>query len=696
LNLVIAEKPSVAKAIASVLGAKDKKDGYYQGGNYIVSWCVGHLVELAQPDAYGEQYAKWMYADLPILPAQFKYVVPKDKKKQFAVLRELMKRPDVEDIVCATDAGREGELIFRLVYEYCKCRKPVKRLWISSMEDVAIREGFDRLRNGSEFEKLFASALCRANADWLVGINATRLFSVLYNQTLNVGRVMTPTLALIVSREADIQAFHVESFYVPEIDCGNFTASAERQKEQAVAERIRSTCDGQTATVASIEKQKKTTKPPRLYDLTTLQRECNRIFGFTAQQTLDYLQSLYEKKLVTYPRTDSQYLTEDMQGTAKSVIGLLLKKLPFAQDLSLTPDLKHVTDNSKVSDHHAIIPTVEISKADIGGLPAGERDVLILIASRLLCATASPHIFESATVALDCAGHCFTAKGRTILADGWKVIDRAFRSTLKSKPKEDSEDEKSLPELSEGQAFSKVSATIREGQTSPPKRYTEDTLLSAMECAGAEDMPDNAERKGLGTPATRAAIIEKLVKTGFVERQKKQLSPSQKGISLITILPDAVKSPALTAEWETMLKQVERGEMASDAFMDGITTMVSGLVKTYDSVLDEHKDLFSGPKGEAVGACPRCGQAVHEGKKGFYCANRDCAFVLWKDNRFFTSKKKTITKAVAAALLKEGRISMSGLFSEKTGKSYDAVVVMDDTGEKYVNFKLEFGKEKNK
>lgn len=692
-RLVIAEKPSVARAVAAVLGATAKKDGYLEGGGYLVSWCVGHLVELAQPDAYGEQYAKWRYADLPILPGQWQYVVPKDKKKQLAVLRELMKRPDVDAVVCATDAGREGELIFRLVYDYCKCKKPVKRLWISSMEDAAIREGFAALRDGADYERLYRAALCRAHADWLVGINATRLFSVLYGQTLNVGRVMTPTLALMVSREADILAFKKEPFYTPEIDCGGFTASGERLKDSAAAESIRAACDGGTATVLSVEKQKKTAQPPRLYDLTTLQRECNRLYGFTAQQTLDYLQSLYEKKLATYPRTDSQFLTEDMQATAGSIVNFLLLRMPFAKGASFTPNMKRVTDNSKVTDHHAVIPTAEIANADLDALPAGERDVLVLIAARLLCATAAPHVFEAVTAALDCAGHSFTAKGKTVLKDGWKAIDRAFRSTLKKKPdREDGEDEKALPDLAEGQRFEKVAASVREGQTKPPSRYTEDTLLSAMERAGAEDMPDDAERKGLGTPATRAATIEKLVKSGFVERQKKQLAPAQKGVSLITVLPDVVKSPALTAEWEAKLKQVERGELEAGAFMEGIAAMTRDLVKTYDKVLDEHKGLFTAPQGEAVGVCPRCGQQVRESKKGFFCESRDCAFALWKDNRFFAAKKKTLTKVIAVALLTEGRVSMSGLHSEKTGKTYDAVVVLDDTGGKYVNFKLEFEK----
>lgn len=550
MKLVIAEKPSVAMSLAAVLGANEKKDGYLEGNGYLVSWCVGHLLELAQPEAYKEQYAKWRYADLPILPTAWKYEVPKDKKKQLDLLCRLMKDSRVDSVVCATDAGREGELIFRLVYQYAKCKKPMERLWISSMEDAAIRDGFEHLRPGSSYDNLFDAALCRAGADWLVGINATRLFSVLYGVTLNVGRVMSPTLALLVQREAQIRNFKSKSFYVPEITCSGFTASGERQEEQEKAETIRLSCDGQPATVRSVEKQTKTVQPPRLYDLTTLQRECNRIYGYTAQQTLDYLQSLYEKKLATYPRTDSQYLTEDMQATAASLVLWLRDNLPFGKGCKGEPDIERVTDGSKVTDHHAIIPTVEIARTDLASLPSGERDVLTLLAARFLCATAQAHKFEAVTASLDCAGYNFLAKGKTVLQDGWKEADRLYRMGLKQKLEEKDNEDAALPELEENQTFSSVAASIREGKTSPPKHYTEDSLLAAMETAGAENMPEDAERKGLGTPATRAATLEKLVAVGFVERKKKQLLPTEKGVNLITVLPDNIKSPLLTAEWE--------------------------------------------------------------------------------------------------------------------------------------------------
>ena len=700
MKLVIAEKPSVAMSLAAVLGANEKKDGYLEGGGYMVSWCVGHLLELAQPEAYGEQYARWRYGDLPLLPETWKYEVPKDKKKQLDLLCRLMKDKRVDSVVCATDAGREGELIFRLVYQYAGCKKLMERLWISSLEDAALLDGFEHLRPGSDYDKLYDAAVCRAGADWLVGINATRLFSVLYGVTLNVGRVMSPTLALLIQREADIQAFTSKPFYVPEIACGGFTASGEKLSGKNEAEKIRMDCDGQAASVLSVEKQVKTVQPPRLYDLTTLQRECNRIYGYTAQQTLDYVQSLYEKKLATYPRTDSQYLTEDMQATAASLVLWLRDHMPFGKGCAGEPDINRVTDGSKVTDHHAIIPTVEIARTDLSELPSGERDVLTLIAARLLSATAQAHRFEAVTAVLDCRGNSFTAKGKTVLQAGWKEVECLYRMGLKqSSPEDDGSTDASLPMLQEGQVFETISAGIREGKTSPPKHYTEDSLLAAMETAGAGDMPEDAERKGLGTPATRAAILEKLVSAGFVDRKKKQLIPTEKGTNLITILPDNIKSPVLTAEWESMLKQVERGELAAGSSMGQIADMSRTLVKEHTAPEERFTGLFPDAKNngrKAVGTCPRRGVSVYEGKKGFFCDNQDCSFVLWKDNKFFSGKKKSITKSVAAALLKEGRVSISGLYSEKTGKTYDAVVLLDDTGGKYVNFKLEFPAKKGR
>ena len=694
MKLVIAEKPSVAMSLAAVLGATERKDGYLEGSGYLVSWCVGHLLELAQPEAYKEQYAKWRYEDLPILPENWKYEVPKDKKTQLALLCRLMKDKRVDSVVCATDAGREGELIFRLVYEYAGCKKPMERLWISSMEDAAIREGFDHLHPGSDYDKLYDAAVCRAGADWLIGINATRLFSVLYGVTLNVGRVMSPTLALLVQRESDIESFISKPFYVPEITCGGFTASGEKMTERSEAEKIRMDCDHNSAFVRSVEKQVKTIQPPRLYDLTTLQRECNRIYGYTAQQTLDYVQSLYEKKLATYPRTDSQYLTKDMQATAASLILWLRDNMPFGKGYAGEPDIDRVTDDSKVTDHHAIIPTVEIARTDLSELPSGERDVLTLLAVRLLCATTQVHRFEAVTAILDCQGYTFTAKGKTILQSGWKEVERIHRMSIRQSETEHKENEAvALPVLQEGQTFEAVSASLREGKTSPPKHYTEDTLLSAMETAGAEDMPEDAERKGLGTPATRAAVIEKLVATGFAERRKAKKSvrlvPTEAGVSLITVLPEQLQSPLLTAEWEHRLKEIEFGELGADEFLAGIRDMVAALVRDAAPV-DGAEVLF--PSGRpVVGKCPRCGAEVTESKNGYFCERRSCKFGLWRDNRFLAAKKISLTKKMASSLLTQGRAYASGIYSEKTGKTYDAFIVLEDDGARS-SYKLDFTK----
>ncbi|MCL2816073.1 MAG: DNA topoisomerase 3 [Oscillospiraceae bacterium] len=700
MKLVLAEKPSVGASIAAVLNAKKREDGFFIGSNgYIVSWCVGHLVEFAQADEYDLKYAKWKYADLPIIPAEWKYNIAKDKKKQLKIISDLMKRSDVDTVICATDAGREGELIFRLVYEYCKCKKPIQRLWISSMEEKAIADGFRNLKDGSEYDRLYKSALCRAQADWIVGINATRLFSVLYNATLNVGRVQSPTLALIVEREKEINAFVKEPFYTVELDCHSFTASGEKLKDRQAAEDIQAVCDGKTARITSVEKQEKSMLPPKLYDLTTLQREANRLYGFTSQQTLDYAQSLYEKKLATYPRTDSRYLTEDMAAGLPALIYDVAGAVPFTKGLSPFVDVRRVVDNKKVTDHHAIIPTQTMTKTDLSSLPTGEREILYMIAVRLICAVGDKHVYNETTVTVECENYIFKAKGKNVLKDGWKAVEQTFKDSLKNKPDDDGDDDKALPELNKGQVFEKVKAEVREGFTTPPKHFTEDTLLSAMECAGDfSDIPD-AERKGLGTPATRAAIIEKLVKTGFIERQKKSLIPLQKGISLITVLPEVIKSPALTANWEGMLKQIEKGEISNADFMDGIVDLTDGLVKTNSAPNPEYASLFGTPRqlqGEALGLCPRCGKSVYDGGKGFFCENKTCGFSLWKDNKFFTAKKKMLTAEIAAVLLKEGRVHMTGLYSEKTGKTYNAVITLDDSGGKWVNFKMEFENKKNK
>ena len=696
MRLVIAEKPSVAQSLAAVIGANARKDGYLEGNGWRVSWCVGHLAGLADADSYDPKYAKWRYDDLPILPSDWKMSVGRDKKKQFDILKKLLCAPDVTEVVNACDAGREGELIFRNVYELAGCKKPMKRLWISSMEDSAIREGFENLRPGADYDGLHQAALCRAKADWLVGINATRLFSVLYRRTLNIGRVMSPTLALIVQREAEIEASQPEPFYTVALELPGFTAVGARMKDKTAAKELQTACRGGSAVVKQAQRKEKSEKPPALYDLTTLQRDANRLLGFTAQQTLDYLQNLYEKKLCTYPRTDSRYLTSDMAEGLPVLVNLTANAMPFRKGIGITCNPEAVINDKKVTDHHAVIPTRNLRDADLSALPVGEKAVLELVAARLLCAVAEPHLYEETAATLVCAGQEFAAKGKTIQRPGWRRLDAAYHAGLKNAPEpEERPEEKTLPELSEGQSLSVSNASVKEGKTSPPKHFTEDTLLSAMENAGKEDMPDTAERKGLGTPATRAGILEKLASTGFLERKKSkktvQLMPSRDARSLITVLPEQLQSPLLTAEWEYRLGEIERGELSPEEFLSGIYAMLRELAATYQ-VVKGTEYLFSPPR-EAVGRCPRCGGEVTESQKGFFCQSETCRFAIWKDSKWWIAKKKQPTKAIVAALLKDGRARLTGCYSEKTGKTYDADVLLEDTGE-YVNFKLDFGQRK--
>ena len=692
MKLIICEKPSVAKSVSSALGAKSRADGFYEGNGLLVSWCVGHLVSPMDAAGYDPGYKKWSYDDLPILPEPFRYVLAPGKEDAFENLRALMGRPDVDTVVNACDAGREGELIFRLVYEMAGCTKPILRLWISSMEDAAIREGFQNLRPGADYDALYQSALCRQKADWLVGINATRLFSVLYHRTLNVGRVQTPTLAMLADRDWKITSFKKEKYHHVRLTVGGAEAVSEKISSPEDAQAVQAACAGNTAVCTSATREQKKEQPPKLYDLTTLQREANRMFGYTAKQTLDYAQSLYEKKLLTYPRTDSRYLTSDMAETASCILHLAAKVPPFDGCADFIPDVAALISDQDVSDHHAIIPTMEMEKADVGALPVGERNLFLLVCCKLLCAAAEPHVYETVTAVFDCGGHSFTAKGKHVVSGGWREIDRIFRSFLKEKPA-DGDGGGSLPDFKEGQTFEGVEAAVTEHFTSPPKPYTEDTLLSAMENAGKEDIPDEAERKGLGTPATRAAIIEKLVAAGFVERKGKNLIPTKAGINLVTVLPEPLTSPMLTAEWEQKLTEVAKGTADPAGFLDGIRDMVRELVQTYSHISEEGQKLFA-PEKEVIGTCPRCGRPVYEGKKNFSCSDRSCGFVLWKNDRFWTSRKKELTKKMAADLLKKGRTNVKGMWSEKKGSAYDAAVILDDTGGKYINFKLEFPKRK--
>lgn len=678
MKLVLAEKPSVAKLLANIIGAKKYNDGYLSGNGYAVSWCYGHLAELAQAESYNESYGKWKYEDLPIIPETWQYAVSEDKRKQFEIVLGLMNSDDITEVINACDAGREGELIFRTVYNLADCKKPMKRLWISSMEDTAIKDGFNNLRPGSEYDNLYLAALCRSKADWLVGINATRLFSVLYHRTLNVGRVVSPTLAMIVQREADIKAFKSEPFYKTVLDFDGFKAESERFTDEKSATAAAENCRREEAVVKSVERREKSEKAPTLYDLTSLQREANRLLGYTAQQTLDYLQSLYERKLCTYPRTDSKFLTEDMKNSVFEIVSISATVVGLGSPKNINAD--KICNNKKVSDHHAIILTKSVKNADIQSLIAGEREILKLIAKRTLCAVSEPYTYTETSAVISCGDRDFTVKGKSVTNLGWK----AFVKTDKA--------DNILPELSEGQILKTNYISVTEGKTTPPKHFTEDTILSAMENAGKDDMPEDAERNGLGTPATRASVIEKLISTGFVSRSGQKtanLIPGNIGASLITILPEELQSPLLTAEWEQQLLLIEKGELTPDKFMDSIMDMVNNLVKNY-TVVDGAEVLF--PSGRPiVGKCPRCGGDVTESKKGYFCEKNDCRFALWKDNRFLTSKRVSLTNKMAQTLLAYGKDYVSGIYSERTGKKYDAFIVMNDDGEK-TTFSLDFSK----
>ena len=687
-NLIITEKPSVARTISKVLGVTTRRDGYLEGGGYLISWCVGHLVELAPPGAYDPRLERWNRTDLPILPEKWQYLVSSSTKKQFDVLCKLMHRADVDRIVCATDAGREGELIFRLVYRECGCRKPVSRLWISSMEDAAIRAGFKNLKSSTEYDSLYKAALCRERADWLVGINATRLFSCLHGITLNVGRVMTPTLAMTVEREAAIAAFRPEPFYTVLLQMEDCMASSERFKDKIQAEELLAECQkSNQALVQKSERREKSERPPALYDLTTLQRDANRLLGYSAQQTLDYTQALYEKKLVTYPRTDSRYLTEDM---AAGLPGLVMDTaVAFGFRGAIPVHAKQVIHNQKVSDHHAILPTQSVAGADLSSLPAGEASILRLIAARLLAAVGEPYRYAETTVQFECAGQTFTAKGRTVLDEGWKVVERTILGDAAEKGNENLD---VLTEVQDKETLPILDAQLKEGRTTPPKHFTEDTLLAAMESAGADSIPEEAERRGIGTPATRAATIEKLVQKGFLSREgggkTKHLILTEKGRDLIAAMPEQLKSPAMTAEWETKLTQIEKGQYAPEQFMEEIESMMKSLVNQYANAPNAPAKAASG--APVVGTCPHCGSDVAEREKGWFCTSRECRFVIWKDNAFFTRLGKRPTRQVVDKLLRDSRARLKDCRSQRTGKTYNASVILTTEADGRAKFSLEF------
>ena len=686
--LVVAEKPSVAMAYAKVLGIVKRHDGFIECENYLVSWCVGHLVELAPPNAYGEQYVKWSIADLPILPAKWQYLVSASTKKQFDILKDLMHRPDVDSIVCATDAGREGELIFRLVYQQAGGRKPFSRLWISSMEDSAIREGFAHLRPSTEYDALYNAALCRERADWIVGINASRLFSCLYGQPLAVGRVMTPVLAMTVVREATIAAFVPQKFYTVELELtSGCTASSRRISEKDAAENLLAECRKEMiSTIQKVTRKEKSESPPLLYDLTTLQRDANRLLGYSAQQTLNYVQSLYEKKLTTYPRTDSCYITDDDEEMLEELADELEDFLGITADTadSDTPRTRRTVNGDKVTDHHAILPTRSMLQADLDALPQGERNILKLIIARTLMAVSKPFRYLESMLTTECAGEEFTAKGKEILDEGWKAVERKVLADILNRKQELT----TLPDVEESECAI-LNAELKEGQTSPPKHYTEDTLLHSMETAGAENMPEGVERQGIGTPATRAATIEKLVQKGFLERKgdkkTKILLPTDKGKALITVMPEEIQAPEMTADWEAKLLRIERGEMEPEEFMTEINTMITALVKNTEAAKGAEVLM----KNKNVGVCPNCGKSVVEREKGYFCENRECRFVLWKDNAFFKRLGKRLDTHVADKLLRDGRVRLKDCKSAK-GKTYNATVLLSTENDGRSKFSLDF------
>lgn len=689
MRLVIAEKPSVARSIAAVLGAAEQRKGYLEGGGWRVSWCFGHLAAAAKPEDYDPAWKKWRLSDLPLIPAPFRFMVTTDAEEQFSILKKLLHDADTTEVVNACDAGREGELIFRNVYELTGCTIPMKRLWISSMEDAAIRDGFNQLRDGADYDGLHRASVCRAEADWLVGINGSRFFSLVYDARINVGRVMSPTLALLVQREADIDAFTPTPFWRVTLDLGEFIAETERLDKRQTALELAEACTG-TATVLSVERKEKSEKAPPLYDLTALQRDANRILGYTAQQTLDYLQALYEKKLCTYPRTDARYLTDDMERKVPDHAAIAAEIC--GQPLPNSINAKQVCDSKKVSDHHALIPTLSATAEAVDALPLGECAVLRLVSSGLLRAVSEPHRYAETVAEFTCAGAAFTAKGKTVLIPGWKLYECKPET---EEPVREKDKPNVLPELANGQALAVRAATVKAGKTSPPKHYTEDTVLASMETAGVKDMPEDVERKGLGTPATRAAILEKLISAGYIERQKAKkvtsLMPTAPGKALISILPEALQSPLLTAEWEYKLKEIERGELDPGEFIRDINNMLRELIHGYKPTPGSEM-LFprrERRQPESLGKCPCCGKSVIEIDKGFVCSDRKCDFAIWKASHFFTNKQITPTADMIRLLLHKGRMPMKGCYSEKSGKTYDAVAVLIMKDGK-PDFELEF------
>ena len=692
--LVIAEKPSVAQSYAKNLSAYKREDGYLEGESCIVSWCLGHLAEYAQPEEYDSKYEKWQFDDLPILPEAWKLKVSKDKKKQFDVLKGLMNRSDVEYLVNGCDAGREGELIFQRVYDLAGCRKPVKRLWISSMEDAAIQKGFQTMKSEEEYKNLCMAAVCRAQADWLIGMNGTRAYTTRYFKRLVVGRVQTPTLAILAERQERIEHFQKEAFYKVALTDGKLTVVSENIANEEAADLLAALCNGSTAVVTQMKKERKKSFPPKLYDLTSLQREANRYFGYTAKRTLDMLQELYEEKLITYPRTDSQFVTEDMKDSVEELVGKMPVLLPFVDYGQLGHDIKRVINNAKVSDHHAILPTKEAVEKGIADLPADKKNLMMLICQQLVQATGEEYLYEQTDITVKCQEHDFKARGKISVQMGFKEVEKAFKQLcVKAEPVEGKEKETSIPAgYEEGMRLFPVKAEKTTHYTSPPKPFNEDTLLAAMETAGNKEFDSETEKKGLGTPATRASIIEKLVSSGYAQRKGKQILPSIEGKELVKVMPEYLKSAVMTAEWENQLLMMEKGQITDTQFMGEITSLVRKILEVCREIPEEERRRFQTAR-EVIGKCPVCGCDVFEGKQNFYCSNRQCDFALWKENRFLGSMEKNLDKKMARELLDKACTHVKGLYSKKKDMKFDADLLLTLEDGK-PRFHLEFLKKK--
>lgn len=694
--LVIAEKPSVAQSYAKNLSAYKREDGYLEGESCIVSWCLGHLAEYAQPEEYDPKYEKWQFDDLPILPEAWKLKVSKDKKKQFEVIKTLMNRSDVEYLVNGCDAGREGELIFQRVYVLAGCRKPVKRLWISSMEDAAIQKGFQTMKSEEEYKNLCMAAVCRAQADWLIGMNGTRAYTTRYFKRLVVGRVQTPTLAMLAERQERIEHFQKEAFYKVALTDGKLTVVSENIANEEAAELLAALCNGSTAVVTQMKKERKKSFPPKLYDLTSLQREANRYFGYTAKRTLDMLQELYEEKLVTYPRTDSQFVTEDMKDSVEELVEKMPVLLSFVDYGQLGHGIKRVINNAKVSDHHAILPTKEVVEKGIADLPADKKNLMMLICQQLVQATGEEYLYEQTDITVKCQEHDFKARGKVPVQMGFKEVEKAFKQLcVKAEPVEEKEKETSIPaRYEEGMRLFPVKAEKTTHYTSPPKPFNEDTLLAAMETAGNKEFDSETEKKGLGTPATRASIIEKLVSSGYAQRKGKQILPSTEGKELVKVMPEYLKSAVMTAEWENQLLMMEKGQITDTQFMGEITSLVRKILEVCREIPEEERRRFQTAR-EVIGKCPVCGCDVFEGKQNFYCSNRQCDFALWKENRFLGSMEKNLDKKMARELLDKACTHVKGLYSKKKDMKFDADLLLTLEDGK-PRFHLEFPKKKKK